>query len=271
MPYPSCLSCSSQDSSQSDSHGQAHKHDHHYGLGGLQPPNGVATPATASTTDIYVRLALLTRDHQEAQKENIQKQAIIEYLLTSKILESKVEKEVIELHKEISSLKQELVEHTKDGQQLRIDLRKALDGISALAARTTVTTASQPNLTLSQDGSKANNTATINHQDLIDFSDHNGESAHAEPVSGGTTLLDDEDEDDHDYISDSADDVEKYPQTRSATISFSEDLDLEDSPYIHHFVNGDGATNSHKGRKMVATVLLLLIVNKSPANPRFPD
>ena len=259
MPYPSCLSCSSQGSLQSESHEEIHKHDHHYGLGGLQPPNGVAIAATASTTDLYTRLALLTRDHQEAQKENAQKQAVIEYLLTSKILESNVEKEIVELHKEISSLKQKLVEHTKEGQQLRIDLHKALDAISALAARDTVTTTSQPNSALGEDDSKANNTAAINSQDLIDFSDHDGGSTHAEPASGVTTLLNDEDEDD--YISESADDVETYAHTQSATISFSEDFDFEDSPYIHHFVNGDGATDSHRGRKVVATVLLFLIVN----------
>ena len=269
MPYPSCLSCSSQGSSQTDSHEETHKHEHHYGLGGLQPPNGVAIPAIASTPDLYTQLALLTRDHREAQKENTQKQAVIEYLLTSKILASKVEKELVELHKEISSLKQKLVEHTKDGQQLRIDLRKALDTISVLAARTTVTTTSLPNSALNEDDSKVNNTAAINSPDLIDFSDHLGGTAHAAPASGGTTLLNDEDDDD--CMSDSADDVKTYAHTQSATISFSEELDFEDSPYIHHFINEDGATKSHSGRKLVATVLLLLIVNNSPANPRFPD
>ena len=259
MPYPSCLGCSSQSSSQTDSHEETHKHEHHYGLGGLQPPNGVAITAIASTPDLYTQLALLTRDHREAQKENTQNKAIIEYLLTSKILESKVEKEVVELHKEISSLKQKLVEHTKDGQQLRIDLRKALDTISVLAARTTVTTTSLLNSALNEDDSKVNNTAAINSPDLIDFSDHLGGTAHAAPASGGTTLLNDEDDDD--YMSDSADDVKTYAHTQSATISFSEELDFEDSPYIHHFINEDGATKSHRGRKLVATVLLFLILN----------
>ena len=269
MPYTPCLSCSSQDSSQSDTHEMNHKHNHHCGLGGLQPLNGVAIPPIASTTDLYTRLALLTRDHQEAQKENTQKQAVIEYLLNSKILGSKIENEVVELHKEISSLKQKLVEHTKDGQQLRLDLRKATDAISTFAACTTNTITSQSTSALSEENGKANGTAAINTQDLIDFSDLNGVSAHAEPASGGTTLLNDEDEDD--CISESADDVETYAHTQSATISFGEDFDFEDSPYIHHFVNGDGATNSHRGRKVVATVLLFLIVDTSPANPRFPD
>ena len=250
MPYPSCLSCSSQGSSHSDAHEETQKHDDLYGLGGLQPPNGVAIPATASTTDLYTRLVVLTKDYQEAQKENTQKQAVIEYLLTSKILESKVEKEVVELRKEISSLKHKLVEHTKDDKQLRIDLHKALHTIFALDARTTVTTASQPKTALGKDYSKANNTTAFSIQDLIDFSDHNGGSAHAEPASGGTTLLNDEDngedndEDDDDYMSGLARDVEPSAHTQSATTSFSENFDFEDSPYIHHFVNGDGATNS---------------------------
>ena len=269
MPYPSCLSCSSHDSSQSDSHAETHKHDHHYGLGSLQPPNGVAIPPTASTTDLYTRLALLTRDLQEAQKENTQKQAVIEYLLESKILGSKIENEVVELRKEICFLKQKLVEHTKDGQQLRLDLRKAIDAISALAACTTDTITSQPTSALSEENGKVDNTAAINTQDLIDFSDLNGVSAHAEPASGGTTSLNDEDDDD--CISESEDGFEIYAHTQSATISFSEHCDFEDSPYIHHFVNGDDAINSHRGRKVVATVLSFFIVSNSPANPRFPD
>ena len=269
MPYPSFLSCSSQGSSQSADQEQIQKYDHHYGLGGLQPPNGVAIPATASTTNLCTRLAVLTRDHKEAQKENTQKQAVIEYLLNSRILESRLEKEVVELHKEISSLKQKLIEHTKDGKQLRIDLHKALDSISALAARNTVSITSQPTSSPSKDNSKAHNTAAVDTQDLIDFSDHNGGSAITEPASGGTTLLDDEDDDD--CMSDLTDDVDKYAQTQSATISFNEDFDFNDSPYIHHFVNGDGATNSKGAKKVAATVLLYIFANNSPANPCVPD
>ncbi len=265
MPYPSCLSCSSQDSTQSSSHDETHKRDRHYGLDGSQPPSGVVIPATASTTDLCTRLAVLTRKHKEAEKENTQKQAVIEYLLNSRILESKIEKEVVELHKEINSLKQELVEHTKDGKQLRIDLHKALNAISALAERNTVAIASQPNSAFSKDDS---NTTAIDTQNLIDLSDHNGGSENTEPASGGTTLLNEEDDDD--CMSNLADDVEKHAQTQSATTSFSEDFDFEDSPYIHHFVNGDGATKCHEDRKVITMVLLSVTTNNSPANPHFP-
>ena len=221
------------------------------------PPNGVDIPATDSIEDFRTRLAVLTKDYEAAEKENIRKDAFIEQLLSCGAL---VEKEVDKLSKEILSLKQLLVEIKKDDQELRVNLHKALTAVSALASAPTIATSSHSNPAVS----KTNGIAALDTHHIIDPSFREGDHANAEQVSH-------EDEDNEDYMTDITDDIQIYTPPQSATMSLSHDSAFESQPYIHHFVNGDGVTNAHEGRMAVETVLLSSIVDISSANSRFPD
>ena len=91
MPFPYALGCSPHDSAQLDSHEGSGKCVHHYALCGLKyAATSMAIPTTAYITDLQARLAVLHDDYQELKKENDQKRAIIDHLLTPKTTEPKV-------------------------------------------------------------------------------------------------------------------------------------------------------------------------------------
>lgn len=220
------------------------------------PPNGVDLPATLSTEDLRIRLALLTMDFEAAKKENIRKDAFIDKLLSCG---ASVEKQVDKLSKEILSLKQLLDEIKKDDQELRVNLHKALTAVSALASLPTVATSPHSNSAVS----KTNSIAAHDTHQIVNPYFHEGDHAKAEPASH-------EDEEDEDYMTDITDD-NQICTPQSATSSRGHDSAFENQPYIHHFVHEDSATNAHEGRTVVETVLPSSIVDIPPANPRFPD
>ena len=123
---------------------------------------------------------------------------------------------------------------------------------------------------LAKDDSRHQNTAATS-QNLIDFSDEDGESA----IAAGTS-------DDDELMFEFEDDIEtgtlkKHPEP---TTTPNDDLyDFEEMPYIHHFVNKDGATNFHgslattiKPNKDASTVSSSNKAHEEPnVNPQLPE
>ena len=241
MPSPYSLSPSSEASSQTNSHYETHEHDERCGPHDLQSPHSTEILATASNTDLHARLEALTKDNEEAKEEIAQKQAIINHLTNSKTAESEVEQKVVKLQEEISFLRKKLVELTEDGEHCRNELRKALETISDQATYETITTTSRRSA-LAEDDSRRRNTAAIRSQNLIDLSDHGEKSADAAAASRSATS-----EEDDDLMSD-FDDVlgigVRKTHPKPAANLYSDLNDFEQLPYIHHFVSGNGETNS---------------------------
>ena len=235
-------------------HPHAHEHlypqAYHPGPGGFPagPPPGhsIATP----NVELCARLALLERDYQNSQAENAKKEAVIQYLLHSKVDDEPSNNKAADLRDEVLSLKERISELNEDGKQLRSQFQQVLDLIFTLPTPITAGFAAQSAPTNDRDGSKTTNVDVVKTNDLIDLLDCVEGSADAKLSGEDTTLLDDY----HDDVSSIGEEPAKTAADQSLSKSLSSDL-IEDSSYIHHFVRDESNVNPHEDVKKAAPVL----------------
>ncbi len=222
---------------------------HHPGL--AVPPFGAAAgyPAVGPQIDLITRLILLEKDIQIAQAENTKKEAVIQYLLNSKVSHPIVEDKAGTLKEEISSLKEKNARYEKDFRRIRSRLRKALDTILALSTAKTISDGSRYSSVSGPSCTKATETVTIKAEDLIDLSGPGEDVGGTKGSEEDTTLLDDS----YDDLSDFKEPLEDAQPVLNSTNSFSSDS-TEDSAYIRHFVNDCGSKKFEKGIKLIAKV-----------------
>ena len=235
-------------------HPHAHEHlypqAYHSGLGGFPagppPEHSIATP----NVELCARLALLEKDYQNSQAENANKEAVIQYLLHSKVGDEPSDNKAADLGEEVLSLKERISELNEDGKQLRSQLQQALDIIFTTPTPITAGFAAQSSPTNDEDGSKTTNIDVVKTHDLIDLLDCVEGSADAKLSGEDTTLLDDY----HDDVSSIGEEPAKTAADQSLSQSLSSDL-REDSSYIHHFVRDESNVNPHEDVEKAAPVL----------------
>ncbi len=232
-------------------HAQTHPYQpsHHPGL--AVPAFGTAAgyPTAGPQIDLITRLFLLEKDLQIAQAENTKKEAVIQYLLNSKVSHPIVEDKAGTLKEEISSLKEKNARYEKDFQRIRSRLRKTLDTIFVLSTAKTISDGSRSSPVSGPCCTKAPETVTIKAEDLIDLSGSGEDIGGTKDSEEDTTLLDDS----YDDLSEFEGPLENAQPVSNLTNLFSSDS-TEDSAYIRHFINDGGSKKSDKATKMVATL-----------------
>ena len=219
------------------SHQQPHPRSHeqlHYSS--LVDPAlilGNGDVASPSFIDLYTRLAALQKDLQISRAENTNKEAIIQYLLSSSVNNTRVREITVKLKEQLRVLKTANDRITKEKEEIEGKLGNAKNTISALTTPGVFSSVAQSTSTSFSSRSDSPPKSEPVTEDLIDLLDCSQESGSQKLVEDDTTLLDDFYEEESD--------VERVLKntTPDQSLHQSSDSEFEGSSYIVRFANSD--------------------------------
>lgn len=205
---------------------------------------GNENAASSTIIDLYTRLTALEKDLKISQLGNIEKEAVIQYLLQSSISNARVKESTTKLKEQLLLLKTTIDQKNKENKEIKDKLGKAEDTICALSRRSVLNSRSQSTSTSFSSRSDSPPKSEVVTEDLIDLSDCSQESDSAKLTEGDSTLLDDIYEDQLD-VEDIKTDI--TPGQSSLESRDSLDSELQDFPYLVHFADSDGEDVSKEG------------------------
>ena len=215
--------------SNPDSHYRVAQHQ------GWGPPPHLGNDDTASPSiiDLYTRLTALEKDLKISQAGNIDKEAIIQYLLQSRVSDARVKESTMKLKEQLLHLKTSIDRNHKENEEIKDKLGKAEETIYALSRRSVLN--SRPHSTSKSFSSRSDSPSKseVVTEDLIDLSGCSEESDSAKLTKEDTTLLDDFYEDDSDTQA-----VSKSTMPGHSLHRLS-DSEFEGSSYIFRFSDSD--------------------------------
>lgn len=221
---------------------------HHGSLGGPTLILGNGDAASASIIDLYTRLGALERDLQVTRAENINKEAVIQYLLQSNLSNARVKEITENLKDQLLALKTTADRTNEESEAIKDRLSKAEDNIFALS--TSSVPNSKPHSASTSFSSRSNSLPKSESvaEDLIDLVDYSHESDSAKLMEEDTTLLDESHEDDSDIEGEFED------TTPDQSLQQSSDSEFEGASYIVHFVDSDEDTKPQDAVKVSTKV-----------------
>lgn len=218
---------------------------------GLPTLGAVAEHSTfGPQIDLTTRLFLLEKDLQIVQAENIKKEAVIQYLLNTKLAKSIPDHHAEELKKIILSLKEKITVYKGYFDKSRNKLRRGRDAILASGTPNVDTDSNGSSSTSGFDCSKASQNLIVKAEDLIDLSELGEDSAAARTSEEDTTLL----EDSYDDLSDSENSLGEAAPVSNMVNAFSSGITEDSIHAVRRFV--DGVTKPISGNGTASTKVL---------------
>lgn len=200
--------------------------------------------ASPSIIELYTRLTALEKDLKISQAGNIEKEAVIQYLLQSSVTNTRVKESTIKLKEQLLLLKTTIDQNNKENEEIKDKLGKAEDTIFALSRRSVLNSRSQSTSTSFSSCSDSLPKSEVVTEDLIDLSGCSQESDSAKLTEEDTTLLDDIYDDKLDIEDIKTDTAPGQPSHESHN---SLDSEFQDFPYLVHFADNDEEDISKEG------------------------
>lgn len=234
-----------------------HQHPHSLGdehVSQQNYPSGLGRPSVHVTNglpvshrsiDLFTRLIALEKDLQISQTENTKKEAVIQYLLYSKVSNAETEK----LKEQNNNLEKEIARLNDDSERVKDKLGKALDTIFALSTPNVAGVVSQSISASCSSCCKPPSVEALKTEDLIDLLKSSEECASAVQTEEDTTLLDDI----YDEVLDNKTTLEHSLHESLE----SPNLEFQAPPYIVHFADNDEEGKPNDSAKDVTSVRCL--------------
>ena len=214
---------------------RSHEHVSHHLHQGNRPTLvlGNGDSASSSIIDLCARLGALEKDLQISEAGNNNKEAVIQYLLQSRVSNARVKEIILQLKAQLLVLEETIDRIKKENEEFQDRLTKAEGTILALSMSSVPSSRTQSTSTSFSSHSDSSAKSDLVTEDLIDLLGCSPESDKAKFKEEDTTLLDEfyEDESDIEGAFQNA--------TPDQSLHQSFDTELEQPTYITHFADSD--------------------------------